>query len=426
MFKTMVRALLCALAIGGSCLANAAQPIVIKFSHVVAENTPKGQGALLFKKLVEQRLGGRVEVDVYPNSSLFGDGKEMEALLLGDVQMLAPSLAKFEQYTASRSRSSTCRFSSTISRRSTASSAARRGGLADQHGGQGHYRPGLLAQRDEAAVRQRPLLEPEDARGLKFRVQASAVLDEQFRPAPRVARKMSFAEVYQGLQTGVVNGTENTWSNYESQKVNEVQKFFTESNHGAIDYMVITNAKFWNGLPAEVREAPWSGHGRGHRGGEPSRPSAQPRRPPAHPRQWHQRDHHPEPATARPTGVRRCSRYGRSSRRRRRRCDRRPPRGQPKQLSRRLTRWRPRPGSPRRGIVGERCFKGDDPCTQLVRVWNHAEEGADRLPACGDDAGHLPLCGDSPTSSPCSTPSGTRLPTLRAPLYSASATVFSG
>ncbi|MHC3968956.1 C4-dicarboxylate ABC transporter, partial [Pseudomonas aeruginosa] len=88
MFKTMVRALLCALAIGGSCLANAAQPIVIKFSHVVAENTPKGQGALLFKKLVEQRLGGRVEVDVYPNSSLFGDGKEMEALLLGDVQML--------------------------------------------------------------------------------------------------------------------------------------------------------------------------------------------------------------------------------------------------------------------------------------------------------------------------------------------------
>ncbi len=99
MFKTMVRALLCALAIGGSCLANAAQPIVIKFSHVVAENTPKGQGALLFKKLVEQRLGGRVEVDVYPNSSLFGDGKEMEALLLGDVQMLAPSLAKFEQYT---------------------------------------------------------------------------------------------------------------------------------------------------------------------------------------------------------------------------------------------------------------------------------------------------------------------------------------
>ena len=100
----------------------------------------------------------------------------------------------------------------------------------------------------------RPLLEPEDARGLKFRVQASDVLNEQFRQLRAISRKMSFAEVYQGLQTGVVNGTENTWSNYESQKVNEVQKYFTESNHGLVDYMVITNAKFWNGLPADIRE----------------------------------------------------------------------------------------------------------------------------------------------------------------------------
>src|SRR5690606_20028262 len=92
-----------------------------------------------------------------------------------------------------------------------------------------------------------------DARGLKFRVQASAVLDEQFKALRAAPRKMSFAEVYQGLQTGVVNGTENTWSNYESQKVHEVQKFFTESNHGAIDYMVITNTQFWNGLPEDVR-----------------------------------------------------------------------------------------------------------------------------------------------------------------------------
>ena len=98
------------------------------------------------------------------------------------------------------------------------------------------------------------LYEPKDARGLKFRVQASAVLDEQFKALRAAPRKMGFAEVYQGLQTGVVNGTENTWSNYESQNVYEVQKFFTESNHGAIDYMVITNTKFWNGLPEEVRK----------------------------------------------------------------------------------------------------------------------------------------------------------------------------
>ena len=94
---------------------------------------------------------------------------------------------------------------------------------------------------------------PKDARGLKFRVQASSVLEEQFKAIRANPRKMSFAEVYQGLQTGTVNGTENTWSNYESQKVHEVQPFFTETNHGLIDYMVITNAKFWNSLPEDVR-----------------------------------------------------------------------------------------------------------------------------------------------------------------------------
>ena len=255
MFKTMVRALLCALAIGGSCLANAAQPIVIKFSLVVAENTPKGQGALLFKKLVEQRLGGRVEVDVYPNSSLFGDGKEMEALLLGDVQMLAPSLAKFEQYTRKvqifdlpflfDDIQAVDRFQRSPQGRALLTSMQGKGilGLAYWHNGM------------KQLSANRPLLEPEDARGLKFRVQASDVLNEQFRQLRAISRKMSFAEVYQGLQTGVVNGTENTWSNYESQKVNEVQKYFTESNHGLVDYMVITNAKFWNGLPADIREA---------------------------------------------------------------------------------------------------------------------------------------------------------------------------
>jgi C4-dicarboxylate-binding protein DctP len=97
------------------------------------------------------------------------------------------------------------------------------------------------------------LIEPKDARGLKFRVQASSVLEAQFVALHANPRKMSFAEVYQGLQTGTVNGTENTWSNYESQKVNEVQPFFTETNHGLIDYMVITNSKFWNGLPEDVR-----------------------------------------------------------------------------------------------------------------------------------------------------------------------------
>lgn len=229
------------------------EPIVIKFAHVVAENTPKGQGALMFKRLAEERLPGRVRVEVYPNSSLFGDGKEMEALLLGDVQMLAPSLAKFEQYTRKvqifdlpflfDDIEAVDTFQRSPQGQSLLTSMQGKGilGLAYWHNGMKQLSANRL------------LLEPADARGLKFRVQASDVLNEQFRALRAISRKMSFAEVYQGLQTGVVNGTENTWSNYESQKVNEVQKYFTESNHGLVDYMVITNASFWNGLPPDLR-----------------------------------------------------------------------------------------------------------------------------------------------------------------------------
>ncbi|MEB0040052.1 MULTISPECIES: TRAP transporter substrate-binding protein [unclassified Pseudomonas] len=252
MFKVS-RALLCAAAMTMASLTQAADPIVIKFSHVVAENTPKGHGALLFKKLVEERLAGKVKVEVYPNSSLFGDGKEMEALLLGDVQMLAPSLAKFEQYTKK-----TQVFD--LPFLFTDLAAVDR----FQHGPQG---VALLSSMDDKGIHglaywhnglkqlsaNKPLHDPKDARGLKFRVQASSVLEAQFVALHANPRKMGFNEVYQGLQTGTVNGTENTWSNYESQKVNEVQKYFTESNHGLIDYMVITNVKFWNGLPPDIR-----------------------------------------------------------------------------------------------------------------------------------------------------------------------------
>jgi len=219
MLSNKLKALACALSFTVAGLVHA-DPVTIKFAHVVADNTPKGQGALLFKKLAEERLPGKVKVEVYPNSSLFGDGKEMEALLLGDVHMLAPSLAK-ALLRAMEDKNIT--------------------GLAYWHNGM------------KQLSANKPLREPKDARGLKFRVQASAVLDEQFKAVRANPRKMSFAEVYQGLQTGVVNGTENTWSNYESQKVHEVQPYMTASDHGLIDYMVITNTKFWNGLPEDVR-----------------------------------------------------------------------------------------------------------------------------------------------------------------------------
>ena len=253
MFKHTLKALACALPLFAG-FAGAADPISIKFAHVVAEHTPKGQGALLFKKLAEERLPGQVKVEVYPNSSLFGDGKEMEALLLGDVQLLAPSLAKFEHYSKPiqifdlpflfTDFQALDRFQQSPQGQALLKSMEGKGIT-----GLGYWHNGMKQLSANKA-----LYEPKDARGLKFRVQASAVLDEQFKALRAAPRKMSFAEVYQGLQTGVVNGTENTWSNYESQNVYEVQKFFTESNHGAIDYMVITNTKFWNGLPEEVRK----------------------------------------------------------------------------------------------------------------------------------------------------------------------------
>lgn len=253
MFKMTLKALACALALGAAGLAHAADPIVIKFSHVVAEHTPKGQGAILFKKLAEERLPGKVKVEVYPNSSLFGDGKEMEALLLGDVQIIAPSLAKFEHYTKQiqvfdlpflfNDMAAVDRFQQSPAGQNLLKS------MEDKNiTGLGYWHNGLKQLSANKSLR-----EPKDARGLKFRVQASAVLEEQFKAVRANPRKMSFAEVYQGLQTGVVNGAENPYSNIYSQKMYEVQKYITESNHGLLDYMLITNTKFWNGLPADVR-----------------------------------------------------------------------------------------------------------------------------------------------------------------------------
>ena len=252
MFKHTLKALVCAFPLFAG-FASAADPISIKFAHVVAEHTPKGQGALLFKKLAEERLPGQVKVEVYPNSSLFGDGKEMEALLLGDVQLLAPSLAKFEHYSKPIQIFDLPFLFNDINALDRFQQSPQGQALLKSMEGKGLTGLGYWHNGMKQLSANKALYEPKDARGLKFGVQASAVLDEQFKALRAAPRKMSFAEVYQGLQTGVVNGTENTWSNYESQNVYEVQKFFTESDHGAIDYMVITNTKFWNGLPADVR-----------------------------------------------------------------------------------------------------------------------------------------------------------------------------
>lgn len=234
-------------------VSHAEEPVVIKFSHVVADTTPKGQGALLFKKLAEERLPGQVKVEVYPNSSLFGDGQEIDALLVGDVHILAPSLAKFEHYQKKiqlfdlpflfDDMAALDRFQQSEAGQSLLTSMEDKGIT-----GLGYWHNGLKQLSANKALHV-----PRDARGLKFRVQNSAVLDEQFKALRANPRKMAFAEMYQGLQTGVVNGAENPYTNIFSQKIHEVQSHITESNHGALDYMLITNTNFWNGLPENVR-----------------------------------------------------------------------------------------------------------------------------------------------------------------------------
>lgn len=249
--KKAVSAMIISAAFSFSAWAN--EPIVIKFSHVVANETPKGQGALMFQKLVEERLAGKVKVEVYPNSSLYGDGKEMEALLLNNVQMLAPSLAKFDKYTKKiqifdlpflfDDIEAVQRFEQSEAGKSLLKSMEEKGIT-----GLGYWNNDL-----KQLSANKELREPKDARGLKFRVQNSEVLDAQFKALKAVPRKMAFGEMYQGLQTGVVNGAENPYSNIYSQKIHEVQKFITESNHGLLSYIVIVNTNFWNSIPEDIR-----------------------------------------------------------------------------------------------------------------------------------------------------------------------------
>ncbi|MFP5406070.1 MAG: TRAP transporter substrate-binding protein [Gammaproteobacteria bacterium] len=253
--KLMAAAVAGAFALSFSAAALAQSPIVVKFSHVVAEATPKGQGAIKFKEVAEKLLPGKVQVQVFPSSQLFGDAKEMEAVLLGDVQIIAPSLSKFDRYTKKvqlfdlpflfDDLEAVDRFQQSKEGQDLLNSMTGKGikGLAYWHNGMKQ----LSDNKDQ-------LKRPEDIKGLKFRIQASDVLEAQFRQLGANPQKLAFSEVYQALQTGVVDGQENTWSNIYSQKIHEVQKTIAETNHGVIDYMVVTNAKWWNGLPEDVRK----------------------------------------------------------------------------------------------------------------------------------------------------------------------------
>ncbi|BDD87190.1 C4-dicarboxylate ABC transporter [Desulfofustis limnaeus] len=237
------------LAIGSAFAA----PITIKFAHVVAENTPKGQAANKFRDLVAERMGDKVVVEVFPNSQLFGDDTVLEAMALGDVQLAAPSLSKFDRYTKSlqlydlpflfNDMAAAERFQQSEVGNELLMSMADKGLI-----GLGYIHNGL-----KQISAHKPLRVPEDAKGLKFRIQASNVLAAQFDALGAMPLKKPFSEVFTLLQTKAIDGQENTWSNMYSQKFFEVQPYITESDHGLIDYLVVTSTEFWEGLPEDLR-----------------------------------------------------------------------------------------------------------------------------------------------------------------------------
>ncbi|RXZ45256.1 TRAP transporter substrate-binding protein [Crenobacter cavernae] len=252
--KPKVAALLLGATLGlAGCMPRDGE-IVIKFSHVVTPDTPKGKAADYFKRLAEQRSGGRVKVQVYPNSQLYKDKEELEALQLGAVQMLAPSLAKFGPLGVREFEAFDLPY------------------LFDNYQDlhkvtEGALGGKLLATLESKGIKglafwdngfkdfsaNRPLRTPADFRGLKMRIQNSKVLEEQMRSLGALPQVMAFSEVYQALETGVVDGTENPPSNLYTQNMHDVQRHLTLSQHGYLGYAVIVNKKFWDGLPGDVR-----------------------------------------------------------------------------------------------------------------------------------------------------------------------------
>ena len=233
-----------------------AEPIVIKFSHVVAPDTPKGLAARRFKELAEQRTNGRVKVEIYPNSQLYKDKEELEALQLGAVQMLAPSVSKFGPLGVKEFEVFDLPYifpDKTALRRVTDGPIGK--GLFKKLEPKGIVGLAYWDNGFKVMTANTPLHKPDDFLGLKMRIQSSKVLESQMRALGAVPQVMAFSEVYQGMQTGVVDGSENTPSNVYTQKMHEVQKHLTVSNHGYIGYAVITNKNFWDGLPADIRTA---------------------------------------------------------------------------------------------------------------------------------------------------------------------------
>src|SRR5271154_6372107 len=245
----MMRKWMC---VGAALLAGAAwgqTPIVIKFSHVVAPDTPKGMAAERFKQLAEERTGGRVHVEIYPNSQLYKDGEELEALQLGSVQMLAPSTSKFGPLGLPEFEVFDLPYifpDRAVLRRVVDGEIGKN--LLQRLETKGIVGLAYWDNGFKVMSANRPLHRVADFRGLKMRIKSSKVLDAQMRALGASPQVMAFSEVYQALQTGVVDGTENPPSTLYTQKMYEVQKYLTISDHGYLGYAVIVNKPFWDGL----------------------------------------------------------------------------------------------------------------------------------------------------------------------------------
>ncbi len=236
--------------------AQAQQPIIVKFSHVVTDDTPKGKGALKFKELAEAKTKGRVKVEVYPNSQLYKDREELEALQLGAVQMLAPSVSKFGPLGVRKFEVFDLPY--------MFADEASLEKVVDGPVGTGLFK--LLEPKGITGVAywfngfkeftsNKPLKQLDDFKGMKIRIQSSKVLEGEIKALGAIPQVMAFSEVYTALQQGVVDGEENTPSNKYTQKMHEVQKYMTMSDHGVVMYAVVVNKKFWDGLPPDIRKS---------------------------------------------------------------------------------------------------------------------------------------------------------------------------
>ena len=229
-------------------------PIVIKFSHVAAKDTPKGMGAERFKQLAEERTQGRVKVEIYPNSSLYKDKEELEALQLGAVQMLAPSVSKFVPLGVKEFEVLDLPY---IIPDIKAFHALTDGPIGksmlqklESRGLKG------LAMWDagfRVIVSNRPIHSVADLKGMKIRVTSSKIIEAQKRGMGVLTQTIAFSEVYQALQTGVVDGAETVMSNVWTQKLHEVQKYVTLTHDTHQAYAIVSNKKFWDGLPPDIR-----------------------------------------------------------------------------------------------------------------------------------------------------------------------------